>query len=141
MSATEIRGALLAPDGGFRSDATTIAGQPAVVREPGAGDWLFSGEKAREWLGLAPEASADDVRTAAKTDAGRGLDAALLVRVLFDTNGQRVFSDVDADVLRAQWGPQYARIVTRALALATLDTPSPVDDAKNGSPETQAVSS
>lgn len=141
MSATELRAALLAANGGFRQEPIALGVLAAVVREPSAGDWQFAGVKAREWLGLAPDADQVDVVEAAKGEAGRGLDAAFVVRVLFDKSGTPVFSDVDADALRAQWGPEYARVVSRALQLANLDSRTPVADAKNDLPETQAVSS
>lgn len=141
MSATDLRAALLAANGGFRQEAIKVGSLTAVVREPSAGDWQFAGVKARGWLDLEPEADQAAVSDAAKGEAGRGLDAAFVVRVLFDDAGERVFSDDDADAVRAQWGPEYARIVTRALSLAGLDSAAPVADAKNVSPETQAASS
>lgn len=141
MSAQDLRAALLAPTAAFRQTEMTLAGQPAIVREPSAGDWTYSREKAREWLGLTADADPKAIAEAAKNDQSGGMDAALLVRVLFNPAGDRVFQDSDADALRAQWGPQYARVVWRAIQLAGLESPTPVADAKNASPETQAASS
>jgi Phage tail assembly chaperone len=141
MNATDLRTALLVPTAGFRRDTVTIAGNAVIVLEPSAADWSFARDKAREWLGLAMDADQAAVTEAAKGDAGRGLDAAFLVRVLRDQAGDRVFQDTDAEVIRAQWGPEFSRAVTASLELGNLDTATPVADAKNASPETQAASS
>ncbi|NIF80137.1 hypothetical protein F3J20_22545 [Paraburkholderia sp. Cy-641] len=142
MNALDLRTALLAPTAGFRRDDTvTIAGNAVVVLEPSAGDWRFAADKAREWLGLPEDADQAAINEAAKGDAGKGLDAALVVRVLCDPSGSRVFEDSDAETIRVQWGPEFARAVSRSLRLATLDSAMPVTDAKNVSPETQAASS
>lgn len=141
MNALDLRATLLTPNAGFRRDRVTIAGNAAIVLEPSAADWRFAAEKAREWLGLAADADQVAINDAAKGDAGKGLDAAFVVRVLCDESGVRVFQDADAETIRAQWGPEFSRVVSRSLQLATLETATPVADAKNASPETQAASS
>ncbi|WLE60234.1 hypothetical protein GIY62_06125 [Burkholderia plantarii] len=136
MAAQDIRAALLNPLAGFRQEPATLAGQAVIVREPSAADWQFWRDTTRAWSGLPADASGDDVAAALK--GLQGADAPLFVRVIVDSAGARVFQDDDANVLRDQFGPEFSRLVARSIALAGLNSPTPVADAKNASPETPA---
>ncbi|WP_246795625.1 phage tail assembly chaperone [Burkholderia perseverans] len=139
MTTQDIRAALLQPLAGFRQEPATLAGQAVIVREPSAGDWQFYRDTTREWAGLAADASTEAATEALK--GVPGVDAALFVRVIVDSAGERVFQDDDAIVLRDQFGPEFTRLVARSVALAGLGSPTPVADAKNVSPETLAGAS
>ncbi|WP_110661504.1 phage tail assembly chaperone [Salinicola socius] len=128
----DLRALALSPLAGYRHDTAPVEewkGATVTLREPSAGDWTAWQAKLAELTG--EDVTPDNVQSLADSVDGtdRTLDATLLVRVLYDDKGQRVFEDKDVAQLAAIYGPVHDRLLRRSMEIGGL-TDAPLEQAE-----------
>lgn len=128
----DLRALALSPLAGFRHEPVTVQewqGATVTIREPSAGDWTTWQSKLAAMTGV--EVTQDNVGELESGIDGndRTLEATLLVRVLYDADGKRVFSDEDVAEVAAIYGPVHERLLRKAMDLAGL-TQAPMEEAE-----------
>ncbi|CDH08110.1 Tail assembly chaperone [Xenorhabdus bovienii str. oregonense] len=114
----DLRALALAPGAGFRSKPVTVPewGEVAVIlREPSAGAWALW----QEIISPAEGEEAQPLSVAEKTRRNVRGDVVLFIDVLWDEDGEPVFSADDADTVAGIYGPVHARLLHQALDLMT----------------------
>ncbi|MGJ0580257.1 phage tail assembly chaperone [Xenorhabdus bovienii] len=114
----DLRALALAPGAGFRSKTVTVPewGEVAVIlREPSAGAWAL-------WQAVispTEDEEAQPLSVAEKTRRNVRGDVVLFIDVLWDEDGEQVFSADDDDTVAGIYGPVHARLLHQALDLMT----------------------
>ncbi|MEC8919186.1 MAG: phage tail assembly chaperone [Pseudomonadota bacterium] len=128
----DLRALALSPLAGFRHESIKVEewkGATVTIREPSAGDWTAWQSKLAAITG--EEVTQDNVSELESGIDGndRTLEATLFVRVLYDADGKRVFSDEDVADVAAIYGPVHERLLRKAMELAGL-TEEPLEAAE-----------
>ena len=117
-SSASLRSLALAASGAFRTKSVTVpewGNAQVMLREPSGEAWL----KFREIVTPEVEDGQEPPKLN-QTEAfmrNKEADVVMFIDVLLDECGERVFSEVDKDVVSEIYGPVHARLLNQALRL------------------------
>lgn len=117
-SPASLRALALAPSSGFRSKVITVPewdNAKVMLREPSGEAWM----RFREIM--SPELAEGETETKLTPQEtflrNKSADVVMLIDVLLDENGDRVFSDEDEPIVSEIYGPVHTRLLNQALKL------------------------